>query len=99
LALGIPEEQRWRDLFQREEEQTPGSLEEMIEDASTRLVSALHELRQCTSQKRANQLHEIIIGQSNRLFYLAQFVNHEAKRLQWLKVDQRGSASPEQGKP
>jgi len=45
-------------------------------------------------------LREIIEGQSNRPYYLAQFVNQEAKNLQWLKVDRRGSAPPpKQGMP
>lgn len=87
LQSGIPEEQRWEDVISRAEQQTPGSTEEMIEDAAKRLAEALRELRECKNQTRANRLYEIVIGQSNRLFYLAQFVNREAKRLQWLKVE------------
>lgn len=87
LQLGIPEEDRWNDIISRAEQQAPGSTEEMIEDATERLNEALRDLRGCKNQTRANRLYEIVIGQSNRLFYLAQFVNREAKRLQWLKVE------------
>jgi hypothetical protein len=86
LAIEVSEEQRWHELISCAERQTPESLEAMIEDASARLVAAMRELRGCRSQSRANRLHEIIIGQSNRLSYLARFTNQEAKRLQWLKV-------------
>jgi hypothetical protein len=87
LQAGIPEEQRWQNLISRAEQQAPGSTEEMIEDAAGRLAEALRELRECKNQTRANRLYEIVIGQSNRLFYLAKFVNEEAKHLQWLKVE------------
>lgn len=82
LQLGIPEEQQWEDVISRAEQQTPGSTEDMIEDAAKRLAEALRELRACKNQTRANRLYEIVIGQSNRLFYLAQYVNREARRLQ-----------------
>ncbi|SRR6266567_6983678 len=94
LHLGVPETKLWHDLISQAEQQAAGSLEEMIEDAATRLVAAMRELRGCQSQGRANRLYEIIIGQSNRLSHLAQYANQEAKRLQWLKVDQRGPAQP-----
>lgn len=94
LQLGVPKTQLWRDLISHTEQQAPGSLEVMIEDAAARLVAALRELRGCQSQRRANRLYEIIIGQSNRLSHLAQYTNQEAERLQWLKVGQRGLAHP-----
>lgn len=87
LQLSISEEDRWNDLISRAEQQAPGSIEAMIEDAAKRLSEALRELRGCKNQTRANRLYEIAIGQSNRLFYLSQFINREAKRLQWLKVE------------
>lgn len=43
----------------------------MIEDGTTCLVEAMCKLRECQSQKRANQLYEIVIDQLNRLSYLA----------------------------
>jgi hypothetical protein len=87
LESGLPEEQFWRRLIVQEEQRAPGSLETMIEDGATRLVEALRELRTCRSQKRANRLYEIVLGQSSRLSYLAQYVYEEAEQLQWLKVD------------
>lgn len=88
LAVGIPEEQHWRTLISHAEQEAPGSLEAMIEDASTRLVAAMRELRTCQNQRRANKLYEIAIGQSNRLSHLARFTHEETTRLQWLKIDQ-----------
>jgi hypothetical protein len=86
------EEELWRELIEREERNAVGSLETMIEDASSRLVAAMRELRTTKSQRRANWLRQIIEGQSNRLAYLARFVNKESQNLQWLKVDR---AEPE----
>jgi hypothetical protein len=91
LQLCLSDEILWRQSIFYAEQEMSGSAETMIEDAATRLTAAMRELRVCKSQKRANELHEIIIGQSHRLSHLAGFVNREAKRLQWCKVHPKGS--------
>jgi hypothetical protein len=91
------EEELWRELIEREERNAVGSLETMIEDASSRLVAAMRELRTTKSQRQANRLREIVEGQSKRLAYLARFVNKESKNLQWLKIDRAvPEAAPEE---